>query len=224
MGIKKTMTGTPWHIEKIPGEANHNKRNCFNCKYLDGHWCREKLIQVTNNNAPICDSFKNKYQTKPVKIVKKKTNNVKSKAEKNIKNDSHVKKMNEHIPTILQIKTSKDTLTKMKEKINQYGEYHFRGIVEDVFKLRDIFPEDVDLIYIDDGITNERCDIKWDSFEIIESGRFMTVAFIIKDFDAQSFYKKKKYYSVCKGRDCFYGQVFFLQNKKTKPVSRLIFE
>ena len=40
---------------------NKTYRNCFNCEYLNVHWCEKNRIQVTNNNAPICKAYTNKH-------------------------------------------------------------------------------------------------------------------------------------------------------------------
>lgn len=63
MGIRRSMTGVSWHIEKTGGYSK-TRVNCFNCVYLNGHWCERNRIQVTNNNAPVCRAYKNMYVTK----------------------------------------------------------------------------------------------------------------------------------------------------------------
>ena len=178
MGIKKSMTGTPWHIEKIHSEGNHNRRTCFNCKNLDGHWCREKRIQVTNNNAPICSKFTNKYGTNS--ITKKNSHQV----YKHFENYSKQKKVlhasinHSNIPrpisTVLQIKTSQEIFEKIQEKVLILGQYSFRGIVENVISISNFDSKYINIIFITNGSESIRCILKKKSLKIIESGNFMT--------------------------------------------------
>lgn len=125
MGIRRSMTGVSWHIEKTGGYSK-TRVNCFNCIYLNGHWCEKNRIQVTNNNAPVCKAYKNMYVTKKdcnekcEKKVEPKVKVVKvSRKESNVKNKS----VRPNIPTTLIIKISKTLFNKINEKITLDGSY-----------------------------------------------------------------------------------------------------
>lgn len=71
--------------KKIIG-ANKSKQSYFNCKYHnDGGWCSRQKIQCTNNNAPICKPYTNKYNNQKNKPKKNKDQN--NKKDKKINKD-----------------------------------------------------------------------------------------------------------------------------------------
>lgn len=217
MGIRKSMTGVSWHIEKTGGYSK-TRVNCFNCIYLNGHWCEKNRIQVTNNNAPVCKAYKNMYVTKRdcngkcEKKVEPKVKVVKiSRKESNVKNKS----VRPNIPTTLIVKINKTLFDKINEKITLDGSYAFKGFVELEKTDSIVFDKDINVILFATDLKEYMCILKKKSLQMIKSGKIMTLYFVIvKINENKGLFHYEKSVEVVRGVDNIYGQVSFYRSKK----------
>lgn len=217
MGIRRSMTGVSWHIEKTGGYSK-TRVNCFNCIYLNGHWCEKNRIQVTNNNAPVCKSYKNMYVTKKdcnekcEKKVEPKVKVVKvSRKESNVKNKS----VRPNIPTTLIIKINKTLFDKINEKITLDGSYVFKGFVELEKTDSTVFDKDINVILLATDQKEYMCILKKKSLQMIKSGKIMTLYFVIvKINENKGLFHYEKSVEVVRGVDNIYGQISFYRSKK----------
>ena len=217
MGIRRSMTGVSWHIEKTGGYSK-TRVNCFNCIYLNGHWCEKNRIQVTNNNAPVCKAYKNMYVTKKdcnekcEKKVEPKVKVVKvSRKESNVKNKS----VRPNIPTTLIIKINKTLFDKINEKITLDGSYVFKGFVELEKTDSTVFDKDINVILLATDQKEYMCILKKKSLQMIKSGKIMTLYFVIvKINENKGLFHYEKSVEVVRGVDNIYGQISFYRSKK----------
>lgn len=200
MSISKNMTGTSWHIEKING-TNKSKRSCFNCKYHDdGGWCSRQKIQCTNNNAPICKAYFNKY------------NNQKNKPKK----DKKIKSMKNSV----QNKTYISQSTYRYKMVNIFiypTDEKFNDIVN-IDKSIDIFIKTNLIKNMNYDFDLQRVFLKsksgkyYEIFfnhsnnEIIKSNEYITVSFSYTRIQKAKVIPKKSS-RICYGKDSVYGLI-----------------
>lgn len=217
MGIRRSMTGVSWHIEKTGGYSK-TRVNCFNCVYLNGHWCERNRIQVTNNNAPVCRAYKNMYVTKKdsnkksEKKVEPKVNALKI-SQKEI--TAKKKSARPNIPTTLIITINKTLFDKINDKIALDGKYAFKGFVELEKTDSTVFNKDINVILLAVDQKEYMCILKKKSLQMIKSGKIMTLYFVIvKINENKGLFHYEKSMEVVRGVDNIYGQVSFYRSKK----------
>lgn len=207
MGIKKSMTGSPWHIEKKTYVCSPYKRNCFNCTHLQGHWCTYHKQQITNNNAEICGHFKN-INVKPKPKPEKKIVSLPKENKVNIKPvDTSVK-----TTAFIVIHVSEETSKKIFNSIYNNKEYKFR-ILANLMTPNDYSNKfNINTVYIRVKDRIMLCTIKRKSLKYIPSGDFITLDFIITDLNINATLPKK-FKDVAIYKDDLYGMIKIMTKK-----------
>ena len=221
MGIRKSMSGVSWHIEKkVTGNKTH--RNCYNCKYLNVHWCEKNRIQVTNNNAPICKAYTNKHVINKIQDKTKEQEDI-IKEERVITHNNTIRKSElirirnqmQIIPTSLYIKTNEHVLNSIIDNINKNDSYHFRGFIDIKKDMNNVIAKDITSVVLITKYRKIRCKVVKNSLEMIKSGKSMTLSFIIESLNENSDKPlMRKPVIVLEGIDNFYVRIRFCRSEK----------
>lgn len=214
MGISSRMTGTAWHIEKINGTSKKRK-TCYNCIFLEEKWCSKNKIICTNNNANICNAFKNKFyitDSKKENLDSKKINNVQKQRnkiiterntrtqtikEKNISLFIYLKENNWNVITS-ELKNKKHFIVNAFLKVDfdseKYYEFEFKEVI------------------INFGHQFYRASVDCKGISVIQSGNYLTMTFTIYDMQ-KTCIGKSSYKYLYSGVDSIYGMFNFKRKR-----------
>ena len=205
MGMNK-LQGTPWHVERVhrsEGDARRSKRKCL--YYLDGE-CK------VNNRDCYKSAHCSKYKENPKYSSK---NNRNKGIKNNVQRSIDLSKRSGIKPafTIIQINNNDTVFYNIFRLIKENGHYHYRGFIENA-KIKNGFQDkDVKGIYLRLNGTPKKCIYDKTSLEIIESGTYISVSFLLKGFEHEVAYDESLFSNICYGKDAIYGSISFKKKK-----------
>lgn len=210
MGVNR-MTGSPWQVERVHRAEGDSRRSKKKCKYFNNGECScEKIRSFTCFGSAHCMSYREKDEivSNLIRNSNKQVNAIQNKTVIIPKKEVKQKEI------ILEVKTSKQLFKEIVRKINEQGFYHFRGFVENTTGTKSFESRKIYTIYLYDGDIPMIVRRSSGSFELVESGEYMTVAFKINGLSKTTSYKPENYQSIRVGTDSFYGKVLVKEKVK----------